>query len=250
MAAYTRTESKEVSGLPGSDPVSAWQNVITVDGANRTQPQRSYYVTPDQVIASVGYYLPVKVKGLTWGTHVNLFYKGYSYSSTSFMYTNDMNGDNQAYDLIYIPANDSEIKFKTEADRVAFWQFVEQDDSLRSHKGEYAEPYCGRSPWLHRVDLRLAEDFAIRVGKTTQKFQASVDIINFGNMLNSHWGTSKINDACNNGRILKYEGMDAQKNPIFSMVKVNGKYPTSTYNTNMNYSSCWSLQVGLKYFFN
>ncbi len=251
MAAYTHTESKELSGLPGSDPVSAWQYVITVDGPNRTAPQRTTFVTPDQVIASVGYYLPVKVKGLTWGTHINAFYRGYSYNSTSYMYTNDMNGDGLAYDLMYIPANDNEIKFKTEADRVAFWKFVDQDKYLSSHKGQYAEPYCGRGPWLHSIDLRVAEDFAVRVGKTVQKFQASVDVINFGNLLNSKWGVPKTNvEACNSGRILTYEGKDAQNNPIFSMAKVNGKYPTKSYDTYYSNSNCWKLQVGLKYFFN
>ncbi len=251
MAAYTHTESKELSGLPGSDPVSAWQTVFTVNGPNLTEPQRSAYVTPDQITASIGYYLPIKVKGLTWGTHLNLFYKGYSYTGTTFMYTNDMNGDGLSCDLMYIPANDNEIQFKTEADRAAFWRFVEQDDYLRTHKGEYAEPYCGRGPWLHRFDLRIAEDFAVRVGKTTQKFQASLDIINFGNLLNSHWGVPENSSVSNNGRILKYEGMDGQKRPIFSMWKdSNGKYPTRTYDTYMSYTNCWSLQVGLKYFFN
>ncbi|MBR1448391.1 MAG: TonB-dependent receptor [Prevotella sp.] len=250
MAAYTRTENKEVSGLPGSDPVSAWQNVISVSGPNQNTAQRSYYVTPDQVTASVGYYLPVKVKGLTWGTHLNLFYKGYSYTGTSFMYSNDMNGDGLQYDLIYIPANDSEIKFKTEADRVAFWQFVEQDDYLRTHKGQYAEAYCGRAPWLHRFDLRVAEDFEVKVAGTKQKFQASLDILNFGNLLNSHWGIPKNDAVSNYGKILKYEGVDAQNTPIFSMYKVNGKYPTKTYDTVMSYSNCWSMQIGLKYFFN
>ena len=163
------------------------------------------------------------------------------------MYTNDMNGDGLSTDLMYIPRDDSEIQFKTEADRVAFWQFVEQDDYLRTHKGQYAEPYSGRAPWLHRVDLRLAEDFSIRIGKTTQKFQASVDIINFGNMLNSSWGIPKNADGSNNGRILKYEGTDAQMRPIFSMYDKSVK---NTYDTYMSYSNCWSLQVGLKYFFN
>ena len=134
---------------------------------------------------------------------------------------------------------------------MAFWKFVDQDKYLSSHKGKYAEPYCGRSPWLHRVDLRLAEDFAIRIGKTVQKFQASVDIINFGNLLNSHWGIPKNDNVSNNGRILKFEGMDKQGYPIYSMWKDNnGKYPTKTYDTYMSYVNCWNLQVGLKYFFN
>jgi hypothetical protein len=152
---------------------------------------------------------------------------------------------------MYIPANDNEIQFKSEADRAAFWKFVDQDDYLKNHKGQYAEAYSGRAPWLHRIDLKVAEDFAIKVGKTTQKFQASLDIINFGNMLNSHWGVPKNDECSNYGKILKYEGVDASNTPIFSMWKNNdGKYPTKTYDTYMSYSNCWSLQVGLKYFFN
>lgn len=250
MAAYTHTENKEVTGLVGSDPVSTWEAVFSVNGQNRTKAYRQSYVTPDQITASANYYLPVKVKGLTWGTNINLFYKAYSYTGTTFAYNNDMNYDGSAWDLIYIPANDSEIKFKTEADRVAFWKFVDQDKYLSSHKGQYAEPYAGRAPWIHRVDLRLSEDFAVRVGKTVQKFQASVDVINLGNLINSHWGIPKTNSVSNYGKILTYEGKDAENNPIFSMYKVNGKYPTKTYDTYYSYSNCWSLQVGLKYFFN
>ena len=259
MVAYTRTENKEVSGLPGSDPVSAWQGVITVDGPNRTAAQRSYFVTPDQVTASLGYYLPIKVSGVTFGTHINLFYKAYSYTGTSFMYTNDMNGDKLSNDLMYIPRNDSEIKigkivkgqFVEDAEmRAAFWNFVEQDDYLRTHKGEYAEPYSGRAPWLHRLDLRVAEDFEMKLFGAKHKFQASLDIINFTNMLDSYWGIPKNDAGCNSGRILTYEGVDSQNNPVFSMYKVNGKYPTKTYDTLWNYNNCWSLQIGLKYFFN
>ena len=250
MASYTRTESKEISGMPGSDPASTYNGVISVDGPNYCRVQRSQFVTPDQVMASVGYYLPLKVKGTVWGTHLNVFYKAYSANSVSFIYTNDMNGDGVNNDLIYIPRNDSEINFKTDADRVAFWQFVDQDDYLRNNKGHYAEAYGGRSPWLHRVDLRIAEDFQLNVFGTKQKFQASLDIINFGNMLNSEWGIPKNAQCSNYGGILKYEGVDTSNRPIFSMTKVNGKYPTKTYDTNYNYSNCWSLQVGLKYFFN
>ena len=55
---YTHTESKEVSGLPGSDPISTWQGLNTIDGSNYVDAQRSQYVVPDKVIASVGYYIP------------------------------------------------------------------------------------------------------------------------------------------------------------------------------------------------
>ena len=124
MLAYTHTESKEVSGLPGSDPISTWQGLNTIDGSNYVDAQRSQYVVPDKVIASVGYYIPFRHKGLLRGTHLNLFYSGYSSGGYSFCYTNDMNGDGINNDLMYIPKDDSEINFKTEEDRVAFWKFV------------------------------------------------------------------------------------------------------------------------------
>lgn len=252
MLAYTHTESKELSGLPGSDPVSTWTNLNTIDGPNFVDAQRSQYVVPDKVIASVSYYIPFKHKGLLRGTHLNLFYSGYSAYGNSFMYSNDMNGDGSANDLIYIPKDDSEINFKTDADRAAFWKFVEQDSYLKNHKGEYAEAYAARAPWVHRFDFRLMEDFEFKIGKTKHNIQLSFDIMNVGNLINSKWGIPKVNNVSNGNRILKYEGVTSTEDltPIFSMYKVNGEYPTKTYESTQNYSECWKLQVGIRYIFN
>ncbi|MBQ6746474.1 MAG: TonB-dependent receptor [Bacteroidaceae bacterium] len=250
MAAYTHTEQKEISGMPGSDPVSTWQGLITVDGPNFGTVQRSQYVVPDKVIASIGYYIPFTHKGLLRGTHLSLFYTGYSSGAYSFCYTNDMNGDGINNDLMYIPRNDSEINFKDEADRVAFWKFVNQDSYLSNHKGEYAEAYAARAPWVHRFDFRLLEDFSFNIGKTKHNFQLSLDIMNIGNLINSKWGISKNAAVSNNARFLKYEGRDANNVPTFSMYKVNGEYPTQTYDTYKDYNECWKMQIGIKYYFN
>lgn len=194
MLAYTHTESKEISGLPGSDPVSTWQGMLTIDGPNFATVQRSRYVVPDKVIAAINYNLPFRHKGLLRKTSLNLFYSGYSASGYSFAYTNDMNGDGINNDMMYIPKDDSEIKFKNEADRTAFWNFVDQDSYLKNHKGEYAEAYAARAPWVHRFDLRITEDFSFKAGKTEHHFQLSLDFMNIGNMINSKWG-------CNEERI-------------------------------------------------
>jgi outer membrane receptor protein involved in Fe transport len=262
MAAYTHTEQKEISGLPGSDPISTWQGLNTIDGPNFATVQRSSYVVPDKFIASLGYYIPFTHKKLTRGTHINIFYTGYSNAGLSYTYTNDMNGDAISNDLMYIPANDSEIQIGSLQDgqfvnnpemRQAFWNFVNQDSYLSSHKGEYAEAYAARSPWVHRFDLRIAEDFCFKIGKTDHKFQVSLDFLNIGNLIHSTWGISKVSTTTGNknyNKILKYEGMDSSRKPVFSMVKVNGEYPTQTYETYKDYSECWKLQVGVKYFFN
>jgi hypothetical protein len=127
---------------------------------------------------------------------------------------------------------------------------MEQDSYLKNHKGEYAEAYAARAPWVHQFDLRFLQDFYINVGQTKHTLQLSLDVLNVGNMLNSNWGVNKNMAASNYGRILRYEGKDANNVPTFSTTKVIGEYPTKTYDTYLNYGQCWSLQIGLRYIFN
>ena len=251
MLAYTHTESKEVSGMPGSNATSAWTNLFTIDGPNFVTVQRSQYVVPDKVIGSLSYYVPFTNNKVTNGLHLNLFYSGYSPYGNSFCYTNDMNGDNIANDLMYIPKDDSEILFKNEADRADFWAFVNQDGYLKNHKGEYAEAYAARAPWVHRFDFRIAQDFTVNAGKSKNTLQISLDFMNVGNMLNKAWGVTKTNRNSNSGRILKYEGVNENNTPIYSLWRdAEGNAPTETYSLNRNYDECWSFQVGVRYIFN
>lgn len=249
MAAYTRTEFKEITGLPGSDPYSTWQGLYTVNGPNFPDVQRSQYVIPDRLIASASYTLPYANDHMA--THLSLFYQGYSPYGNSYLYDGDMNGDGISNDLMYIPKDDSEIKFVNDADRQAFWAFVNQDRYLRNHKGEYAEAYAARAPWVHRFDFRIAQDFKMKFGKTTNTLQVSLDFLNIGNLFNSAWGVTKSNRVSNSGRILKYEGMDANKTPMFSMYRDGeGNAPTETFSLNRNYDECWKFQIGVRYLFN
>jgi hypothetical protein len=243
MAAYTHTEMKEVSGMPGSNANSAWVGVYSINGPNTAGIQRSQYVVPDRIIANVSYRLPSN-------TTVSVYYTGYSPYGNTFYYTNDMNGDGNKSDLIYIPKNRGDIKFKTQADEDAFFAFMEQDSYLKNHKGEYAEANAARAPFVHRFDLKFVQDVKVNVGKTKHVLSFGLDVMNFGNLLNSTWGVMKNMAASNYGQILTYESKDANNVPTFSMYKVNGAYPTKTYDRNLNKGQCWSLQVSVKYRFN
>ena len=53
MAAYTITESKEITGMPGSNASSAYGGLLSVDGHHLPTLQRSQYVVPHKAIASV-----------------------------------------------------------------------------------------------------------------------------------------------------------------------------------------------------
>ena len=253
MASYTYTEQKEVSGLPGSDPLSTWQGLITVDGPNFAQPQRSQYVVPHKVIASVNYEIPFAYKGLTDLMQFSLFYTGMSAAGYSYCYANDMNGDGINNDLMYIYPSGKDINWKSdaEASAKAYDAFVAQDKYLSSHKGQYAEAYAARAPWVHRFDFRWAHNFKFKTGSQEHNFQLSMDVLNIGNMFNSKWGVYKNSAISNNSRFLNYEGRNEAGEPVFSMGKKNdGSFISQSYDYIVNQTQCWQIQFGLKYFFN
>lgn len=238
MLAYTHTVMKQVSTMPGSNATSAWQGLYTVNGPNLATVQNSPNVTPDRFIGSISY---------TWKKHdhFSLFYSGYSPYGYSFYYKGDINGDGVSNDLMYIPRDDSEIQFSSEADRVAFWNFVAQDKYLRNHKGEYAEAYGARAPWVHRFDFAWRHDFTLKTGNVNHKLEFSAAINNVGNLFCSRWGVAKNMSEAANGQILKVDKIENNK-PVFSMnTKAN-----RTWSFNKSFGQCWSMLIGVKYYFN
>ena len=251
MAAYTLTESREITGMPGSNAASAYGGLVSINGPHLPNLERSQYVVRHKVIASASYTLPYANDHLA--THLNIFYIGSPAGNYSFIYSNDMNGDGWGNDLIYIPKQKGEIEFVTQADEDAFFRFMDQDKYLKHHKGKYAGANSVMAPWLHNFDLRFAQDFKLRVGQSTNTLQLSLDILNFGNLLNSKWGVPKSDmTVSNNGAILNYEGnLPGTNTPTFSFATDgDNNYITETFTTNYWYGYTWKLQLGLRYIFN
>lgn len=252
MAAYTYTESKEISGLPGSDPLSTWQGLISVDGPNFATLQRSQYVVPNKVIASLTYEIPLSNGGFTDLMQFSLFYTGFTPYGYSYCYSNDMNSDGVNNDLMYIYPRGKDINWKenAEASAAAYDAFVAQDRYLRNHKGQYAEAYAARAPWVNRFDFRWAHNFKFKTGSQEHNFQLSVDALNIGNMFNSTWGVYQNSAPSMNTRILNYEGPNANNEPTFTLVKSGSNYVSKSYDYVVDAVQCWQIQFGLRYFFN
>ena len=220
MFSYTHQWAKEITGLPGNQAYSTWQGLYAVDGPNNAELHNAQYLTPDKLIASLTYR---KDYGKYFATSVGLYYAAYASSLHSYMYNGDMNGDGNPNDLMYIPRTKDELKFVdkngfTAAEQAdAFWRFVEQDKYLSAHKGEYAEAYGAALPWVHRFDLKVTQDFRLRAGKAIHTLQLSFDILNVGNLLKSSWGVTQTTSPSNYGKILRYEGKDANGVPTYSM---------------------------------
>ena len=248
MAAYTHTVQKELTGMPGSNASSAFSYIPSVDGPNFLSLHNSSFMTPDRIVASATIHDKAN-------NHYSLIYEAWRGGGNySYMMANDMNGDGNQYDLLYIPTDlqvaNNEFRFKTEDDKQRFMDFVHQDDYLSSHQGEYAEAYSVYSPWVHRIDFSYKHDFKLNVGKTKHTLQLSFDMKNVMNFFNSSWGVAKyMNPDLNSGRILKYEGADAQGYPVFSTpAAVNGN--TDIWTRSHTIGQCWYASVGIKYIFN
>ena len=248
MAAYTHTVSKEVTGMPGSAAESAFTYVPSAAGPNRLKLHNSQYVTPDRFIASLTHHDKC-------GNHFSFIYETWRGGANySYMLANDMNGDGYSYDALYIPTDkevaDGQFRFVSDSDRDRFMDYVHNDKYLSKHQGSYAEGYSVYSPWVHRVDFGYKHDFKIRIGKTVNTLQLSVDMKNVLNLFNSRWGVSKyMNSKLNSGRILKYESTDAEGYPVFSTPSaVSGN--TQTWSYSYTIGQCWYASVGIKYMFN
>ena len=180
----------------------------------------------------------------------------------SFVYSGDVNGDGMAgNDLIYIPANQSEINLVpyddangntvTAAEQwAALNAFIEQDDYLKEHRGEIAERFGAVNPWWWNIDFRFMQDFAFFAGGMRHTFQLSVDILNVPSLL-SIGGVRKIASS-------------AATSPLVAVPDANGLVqfdadgqPLLNFNTNLKetyvddpgINSRWQVQLGIRYFF-
>ncbi len=247
MAAYTYTEQKELTGLPGSNAESAFTYTPTVNGPNFADLHTSQYVTPHRVIASVSYMDKAY-------NHFSLFYEAHPAGRYSYMLDNDMNGDGYNYDAMFIPTmeqiENNEFRFASTDDRDRYVSYAKNDKYLTKHAGEYAEGYSVFAPWMHRLDFRYAHDFKIKAGNQMNTLQLSLDFKNVLNFFNSSWGISKyMEPGLKEGRLLAMDHIDQDGYPVYTTNKAVQpgmevwKYSPSPL-------QCWYVQVGIKYMFN
>jgi hypothetical protein len=174
----------------------------------------------------------------------------------SFIYSGDVNGDGAGgNDLIYIPESQGEIIFDpytppgggTVTPQEQWNQldaFIQQDEYLNSHRGQIAERFGAVNPWYQNVDLRILQDFGFMTGARRQRFQLSLDVQNFLNLLNSGWGVRKVASAQATSPLTLVR-FDVNGAPVF-----NYTGPSETYIDDPSIFSRWRAQLGLRYFFN
>jgi hypothetical protein len=173
------------------------------------------------------------------------------------VYNGDLNGEGAFNnDLMYIPANTSEMVFEqftsggrtyTAAQQAAaFEAYIKQDPYLSTRRGQYAERNGLKLPMLWRADLSVTQDLFTTVRGKLNNLQVRVDMLNFTNFLNNNWGASQRLEAPN-GRPLSTAGVDANGAARFRMnsVTTGGDLVAKTFNTNAGVGDVWRFQLGL-----
>jgi hypothetical protein len=192
-----------------------------------------------------------------------LFYEGGSSGRFSYVYSTNIVRDGAGTNnLIYVPKDASEISFvdqtvnsvlwTAQQQSDAFFAYIDQDKYLSSRKGKYAERNGALYPWVNKFDLKIQQDFFIYVAGKRNTIELSLDILNFGNILNKKWGnvwSYNQNNilVMNNNTAVVSNGAVA---PNYRLNPYNNAMLSNTFSKSLGYPSTYSMQLGLRYIFN
>ena len=240
MAAYNFLDSKDVNSIEAEITGDAFAFNPVLSNANSATLAHSKYGDRHRFIA-------VAAKSWNygankeWTTTLSSFYELAKGGRFNYTYAGDINNDgSNLNDLIYIPTTSEigQMDFSTATDAGNLENFINQDDYLKGRRGQYAERYGALTPWRGKMDVKFIQNLKI---KDNNSLEFSIDILNFGNLLNSDWGLVQQPNAVQ---------------PIGVSIDAGGS-PTYSFNSNLKetfvYNSTlisrWQMQFGLRYSF-
>jgi hypothetical protein len=253
MVAYNFSETKDII-TGGSIAFSSWRDNRSVQGNNTVDLAFSDNDQRHRIIGALTY----KTKSKNFPTTISVFMQSGNMGRYSMSYSNDMNGDLLANnDLLYIPNSADEINWKqtvvskdtatVQEQKDAFNSLLSSDEYLSANKGSYAQRNGVLMNWLTTFDISIIQDIKMSNSKK-HSLQLRFDVYNVGNLLNNAWGVS---DQVNYAALLKYEGKDANNNPIYSLNRdKNNKLISSITSKSAGLNDVWQMQFGLRYTFN
>lgn len=241
--AYSYLNSKDVNSIEAEITGDAFAFNPVIGNANNDVLAFSKYGDTHRIIGVVS--KKFEFLGENRPTTITTFFEYAKGGRFNYTYGGDINNDGSSLnDLLYVPTASEigQMQFSGAGQGAAFEKFIQQDDYLSSRRGQYVERYGALAPWRGRWDVKILQDFNFNVSDNKQNtIQLSIDILNFGNLINSDWGVVQ-------------EVRDRQ--PLGVSLGANN-VPTYTFDPNLtesfNYASDlrsrWQMQLGLRYIF-
>jgi hypothetical protein len=192
-----------------------------------------------------------------------------SNSGGNFSYTfptggaNDLNGDAQNNDLIFVPLRAADLTFASltaggktfspEEQATAFDKYIDANPYLKNRRGQYAERNGAVFPWLTRFDFTVMQELHLKVGPNQKKnvIQVRADFLNFGNLLNNAWGVGNQTTTANP---LSVASISAEGVPSYRLAtqSIDGSVELlrDAFVKSVNLDNVWQAQIGIRYIFN
>lgn len=246
--AYTFSRSEDVNGLTSSQANSNYRFNPIDANPNDPSLRPALNDMPHRVVGSLTKQFQLLRRA---PTDLSLIYVGESGRPYSFTYNGDVNGDGQdANDLIYVPTAASEIRFEAASSTNPYtpaqsWEnlnaFIESVECLRESRGSVIERNACRQPWSNRFDVRFAQTLPTF---RSQSAQFTLDILNFGNLINDEWGRSEfiLNQADQALRVSSSTAVDGR-------VLMTGFGPRPNIFSVSDLGSRYQIQAGIRYSF-
>lgn len=183
--AYTRSSSEDVSSVTSSTAATNFNARAGID-PNDDRLGTANYEIRDRVQAELTLRFALVKR---FDTKIRLHYEGRSGRPYSYIFGTDVNGDGADYDndLLYVPTgrDDPKVRWANAAQADAFFAWLDQNPSVKSHAGHIMPRNSERSYYQHRYDLKFTQEIPF---SRLIKAELFFDILNLANLLNDEWG--------------------------------------------------------------
>ena len=246
---YNFLDAQDASSLSAEISSDAYARNPAYGNVNQAVSGPSYYGNRHRFVGSASRRF-VYGDG-RWATTVSAVAEYAEGNRFSFTYGGDINNDGSFdNDLMFIPtaAQLGQMQFAGTAaqqatQRAGLESYIQQDTYLSAHRGHAAGKFASTTPWLSTFDVRILQELRL-AGQ--HNLQLSLDVLNFGNLLNSNWGVRQIASYTGLAQPLGINSVDPATGAVVYSFDATQK---STFFNDTQLLSRWRMQFGLRYSF-
>ena len=124
----------------------------------------------------------------------------------------------------------------------AFNNYINDDKYLSANRGKFAERNSHSLPFVHRLDLHVAQSFYFDK-RSDRRVELSLDILNLSNLISRSWGLvhRTSNWSLSPITVTELKEVDGGYRPVY-------KFTGAEYTLN-EISSRWHMQIGIRVVF-
>lgn len=251
-ANYNYGISTVINEAQSSTSNSQWSSMETVNGRNFLTRTISDNSGAHRIFSYMSKKFNYWNKRMS--TTIAFTYTGQSGTPFSYVYSGQVVRDGINFnDLIYVPtaAQLQAMTFVTagavtatpQQQKDAFELFIQNDKYLSKNRGGYAERNSNRTPFTHIVDMKITQDFNLKLGNKIYTAEVAYSMFNFTNFLNRDWGRQYV-VANDNYSLLTFSYTSATNlTPRYTFNPTTPVAPTLYTRFNPSYMPRWTSQL-------